>query len=169
MDAVFIAKPCFDFNSFLGITGSALGYSPAGASDASVKKLSDAERFISCLAAVRDSEALAGFQEGLLTHISYSILLAAPESAILDILSYVSGMSFIVVNTVVRGASIIILTGTIEQWKNAIADGLSCKSKVRAYYTILYRLFIQERLNVWKDYRVNTGRDKCLLLTYCGK
>ena len=61
------------------MASGALGYSPAAASDSCSRQLSDAERFVSLLAAVRDSEASCGFIDSLLSHVSFSILLAASE------------------------------------------------------------------------------------------
>lgn len=163
---MLIKSPSFNFQAFLGVAHSALGYSPAAASDASSRTLSDTERFLSCLAALRDSDASVGFPVGLLPHVSFSMLLAAHESEILDILSYASGMSFVVSPTLVRGVSISVLTGTLAQWRDAIADGLVAESKARQCYTKLYSIFIDEGLNVWQDYKVGTGKDQCLLLTY---
>ena len=87
----------------------------------------------------------------------------------IDILSYASGMPFVFSTTLVKGASIIVLTGTLAQWKIAIADGLTAESKVRGCYTTLYGLFIDENLNLWVDYKVSAGKDQYLLLTYSGK
>lgn len=165
VDALLIQTPTFNFGTFLSVLHGALGYSPATASDASSRKLSDVERFLSCLAAVRDPDASCGFEGGLLAHASFSILLAAPDVGMLDILSYASGMPFVVVPTISRGVSIAVITGTLAQWKDAIATGLASGSSARECYTKLYALFIDEGLNVWSDYRVSS-KDQYLLLTY---
>ena len=166
MDAILVTKPAYDLRAFLEVTHGALGYSPAESADACRRKLSDTERFISYLAAVRDPGASCGFQDGLLSHASFSVLLAAQESELLAILSCASGMTFVTANTTVRGISIAVLTGTLSQWKSAIADGLSLDSQARACYTKLYTLFSEEGINIWFDYKVSTGKDRYLLLTY---
>ena len=166
MNTVIIKRPSIDFHTFLDVANSALGYSPAVSSDSSKRKLSDAERFISYLAAIRDSDAKAGFIDSLLAHLSYSVLLAAPEKEILGIISYLDGASFVVTETVISGVSLAVITGSLLQWKNAIADGLAAKSSGRRCYNELYNLFIDERLNVWSDYKKGSGRDGLLLLTY---
>ena len=57
-DAVLIQEPRIDFTTFLGLSHKMLGYSPAAAADASRRELTDAERFLSCLAALKDPDAL---------------------------------------------------------------------------------------------------------------
>ena len=85
-DAVLIQEPAVDFTTFLGLSHQMLGYSPARAADASPRELTDAERFLSCLAALRDPEAPAGLTANLLAHVSFSVLVAADERDLLDIL-----------------------------------------------------------------------------------
>jgi hypothetical protein len=53
-DAVLIQVPSIDFRTFVGLSHKVLGRSPAASSDACRRELSDAERFLSCLAAMRD-------------------------------------------------------------------------------------------------------------------
>ena len=166
MDAILITQPTPDLRTFLGVVSGALGYSPATAADACRRKMSETEKFLSYLAAVRDPDAPAGFNDGLLAHASFSLLLAAPEAEMLSILSHASGMPFVVSNTLVRGISLVILTGTLSQWKEAIASGLSAVSNARPCYNKLYTIFVEVGINVWIDYRVTTAKDKCLLLTY---
>ena len=51
-DCVLIQVPSVDFRTFIGLTHKVMGRSPAAAADASHRELSDAERFLSCLAAL---------------------------------------------------------------------------------------------------------------------
>ena len=82
VDAILIQRPAIDFAKFIGLSHKMLGYSPASQADASRRKLSDAERFLSCLAAMKDSDASAGLSPHLLAHVSFSVLLAASEREI---------------------------------------------------------------------------------------
>ena len=95
-DAVLINKPSIDFTTFLGLSYEALGYSLAAKADASPRDLSDAERFLSCLAAIRDPKAPVGLFPSLLAHVSFSIFVAADERDMLDILQCVCRMPFVV-------------------------------------------------------------------------
>jgi len=151
---VLIQQPKIDFDTLLTLTNKLLGYSPAAKIDQSRLEHSDAERFISCLAALRDPNAPAGITPNLLGHASYSALIAADERDVLDILEAVSGMHFVVAETVSRGVMLAVVTGTLAQWRDAVKTGTSQNGElnVRACWCHIMSLFTQAGLaNLWKD------------------
>ena len=150
--AVLIQTPAIDFDTFLGLSQEALGYSPSEGVDASPVDRSNAERFLACLASLRSRKSSA--VTGLLTHVSFSVLAAAGERDMLDILQAVSGMPFVVADTVVRGVQLAVITGTLAQWKNAVASGSAHDSQVdvRAFFNVVLGLFEAAGMNVWKDF-----------------
>ena len=84
VEAVLITGPAIDFPTLLSLTHHALGYNIASAADASHRKMVDAEKFLSCLAAFK--EELARSRPNLLSHVSFSVLVIASERDLLDIL-----------------------------------------------------------------------------------
>lgn len=167
-DCILIQQPAVDFATFLGISRDALGYSPAAASDASARQQSDAERFLSCLAAMQDEKAPAGFLPSLMSHVSFSALIVADERDALDIFQASGGMPFVVTETVRRGVLIAVMTGTLAQWRDAVKTGShsSQEQNTRACYSKLLLLFEQARLNVWPDFVRKTTPDRLLYLEH---
>jgi hypothetical protein len=164
-DCVLIQQPNVDFGTFLGISRDALGYSPAAASDASSKQQSDAERFLSCLAAIQDEKAPAGLLPSLLSHVAFSVLIVADERDALGIFQASGGMPFVVTETVRRGLLMAVMTGTLAQWRDAVKTGSdpSQEQNIRACYTKLLCLFELVGLNVWLDFtKKTTGGLICL-------
>lgn len=165
-DAVLIQRPAIDFTTFLGLSHKMFGYSPASAADRNRRELHDVERFLSCLAALQDPDALVGLSPHLLTHVSFSVLLATNERDLLDVLEYCSGMPFVAADTVVRGFQAAVVTGTLAQWRNAIISG--CQSEVegsvRALFNKILSIFEAANLNVWTDCARRPSNDNTLLL-----
>lgn len=157
-----------DFATFLGISRDALGYSPADASDASARQQSDAERFLSCLAAMQDEKAPAGLLPSLMSHVSFSALIVADERDALDIFQASGGMPFVVTDTVRRGILIAVMTGTLAQWRDAVKTGSdpSQEPNTRACYSKLLLLFEQAGLNVWQDHVRKATPDRLLYLEH---
>jgi hypothetical protein len=164
-DALLIQTPAIDFGTFLGVGQQALGYSPAAAADASPLERSDAERFLTCLAALRDRQASANLSPHLLAHVSFSVLVAADDRDMLDILQISAGMPFVVTDTLVRGVQLSVITGTLAQWQNAVKSGCARQSElnVRAFYNRVMALFETAGLNVWKDVESRPLQDR----TFC--
>jgi hypothetical protein len=151
IDAVLIQQPAVNFAAFLGIANEALGYSPGRKCDASGRKLSDAERFISCLEALRDPQAVPGLYPHLFNHVSFSVLIAADERDLLDVLEVASGMHFVTTETQVRGINLVVVTGTLAQWRGAVISGSRVRGACQACYCKILQLFEQAGLNVWND------------------
>jgi len=165
-DAVLIQQPSIDFAKFLGLSHKMFGYSPARSADASRKQLSDSERFLSCLAALKDDQAPVSLPPHLLTHVSFSVLLAASERDLLDVLEYCAGMPFVAADTVARGIQAAVVTGTLAQWRDAVISG--CQPEVEPTVRILFNkilgIFESANLKVWNDCGRKQSLDNTLLL-----
>jgi hypothetical protein len=130
-----------------------LGYSPSAKADASRRELHDAEKFMSCLAAMKDENAPAGLSPHLLTHVSFSVLVLADERDMQDILEYCSGMPFVITDTIARNVQAAVVTGTLAQWRDAVISGCqpAVEPTVRALFNQILSLFETVNLSVWKD------------------
>ena len=165
--AVLIQQPSIDFRTFLGLSHKVLGYSPAASADACPRDLCDAERFLSCLAALRDPQSPAGLSPHLLTHVSFSVFLAADERDMLAILEC-AAMVFVTTETMARGVMAAVVTGTLAQWRDAVTSGSRPEAEpaVRACFNIIYNLFAGVGLNVWSDFRSRPAPDQTFYLEY---
>jgi hypothetical protein len=164
-DAVLIQVPSIDFRTFIGLSHKVLGRSPSATSDACRRELSDAERFLSCLAAMRDEKAPVGLSPHLLKHVSFSAFIGADERDMLEILQ-LAGMPFVVVETIVRGVQAAVVTGTLAQWRDAVVSGCAkgAPTPVRHCFNKLHGLFASAGLNVWQDYTPRSNPDQTYLL-----
>ena len=117
------------------------------------RNLHDAEKFLSCLAAMKTQDAQVGLSPHLLTHVTFSVLLAAAERDMQDILECCSGMPFVIADTVARGVQAAVVTGTLAQWRDAVISGCqhSVEVTVRALFNKILNLFEAVNLNVWRD------------------
>lgn len=148
---MLIQRPQVDFAAFLGIASDALGYSPSRKADACGRKLSDTERFLICLESLIDPDKPAQ-RIGLCdSHASFSVLIAADERDLLQILEIASGMHFVTTETRVRGINLTIITGTLAQWRVAVINGTRVRGECQACYCKVLQLFEQAGLNVWND------------------
>jgi hypothetical protein len=159
-EALIIQRPGVDLTTFLGVALKVLGRSLSSAADMSSMKLSDAERFLSCLAAMRNG--ITTDTPRLLSHLSYSILVVADEADVMDILECAAGMAFLMAETQVRNVLAAVLTGTLAQWKAAVLAGASqeMEATVRFAYNKIYSLFRAEGVNIWTNYRQKPARDQ---------
>jgi hypothetical protein len=152
-NAILIQQPSIDFARFLAASHQMLGYSPGGIADASGRNLHDAEKFLSCLSALKDPNAPVGLPPHLLTHVSFSVLVAADERDMQDILECCSGLPFVIADTLVRGVQVAVVTGTLAAWRDAVISGCqhAVEPSVRALFNTVLGLFEAVNLNVWTD------------------
>lgn len=159
--AILIQQPSIDFAQLLATSHEMFGYSPAAASDASQKQLSDSERFLSCLAAMKDRNAPVSLSPHLLTHVSFSVLVVTNERDLIDALEYCSSMPFTVADTVVRGIQAAVITGTLSQWRTAVLSGChqGVEPTVRFLFNEILAIFEANNLAVWSDCTRKNSRD----------
>jgi hypothetical protein len=158
-----VTTPTVNFPSFLATSDTILGYSPARAADASRRDLSGPEKFLSCLAAFKDQNARVGPTPNakFLSHVSFSAFVVAEERDMRDILECCSGMSFVTTDTLISGVLAAVITGTLAQWRDAVAAGFvhEAEQTVRAGFHKIYGLFLGMNLNVWSDYDIRDATD----------
>ncbi len=165
-NAALVNRPSIDFKTFLGLTYQATGRSVSSKADVSTRDLSDAERFISCLAAIRAPKAAAVFVPSLLTHVSFSLFLAADEGDMIDILQASAGMPFVMAETIANNVKIAVITGTLAQWRDAVTSGStpSVLMPVRQCFNKIYALFEAAGLDVWTGFRAKSAPDQTFYL-----
>jgi len=165
-NAILIQQPDIDFHSFLKLSHKMFGYSLASTVDASPRKLSHSERFLSCLAALNDQQAPVCLSPHLLTHVSFSILIVANDRDMMDTLQYCSGMPFVIGDTVVRDIQAAVVTGTMAQWRDAVISGCQpeVEYSVRVLFNKLLGIFELAKLNVWKDCERTQAQDNTILI-----
>ena len=150
--AVLITQPTIDFNTLMAVSHKALGYSIATASDASRKQQHQAERFLSCLAALRDQRAPAGLTPNLLSHVSFSVLIIADEFDTIDILECAAGCPFVTTETLAQGVQLTVVSGNLAQWRDAVVSGTRRSGPVQALYCQIMGQFEAHNLNPWSDF-----------------
>jgi hypothetical protein len=165
-NAALIQRPYIDFKTFLGLGRQALQYGLTAAADSCNREMSESERYLSYLAAMRDPHARAGLVPSLLSHVSFSVFVAAENRDMLGILQCATGMAFTVVDTVVSGVQIAVVTGTLAQWRDAVATGSTpaVEPGVLCFWNRVYTLFKGEGLQVWPDYRSRSATDQTFYL-----
>ena len=168
VEAVLITTPAIDFTTLLGLTHHALGYNIASNADASHRKLVDAEKFLSCLAALKEEDG--EITPNLLAHVSFSVLVIAEERDLLDILERTSGMSFVRAETTAPNVNVAVITGTLAQWRDAVVSGTdeATPPTVRTCYSKILLLFDRAGLtSVWSKFDRSTAPDRSgFLLEY---
>ena len=152
-DAVLITTPAIDFSTLIGLSYQALGYSPSATADASPFPLSDTERYLACLGAMKDKDAPVTLPPHLLAHVSFSVLVAAQKEDIYDLLEICSGMPFMQTDTLARNVQFAVVTGTLAQWREAVIAGCQPEvlESVRMLCTTILHRFETARLRVWDD------------------
>jgi hypothetical protein len=164
---VLIQQPAIDFNTLLSVSQQGLGYSLAAKLDRDPRQWSDAAKLLLCLAAFKDQDAKLEIPPHLLRHVSFSLLMAVQEHDSWDILSCAAGMSFVTAETVAPAVLLVVLTGRLDQWRDAVVSGTEfAKSPAcRAYYCRIHQLFEQAGLaRVWSRYHKRETPDSLYVL-----
>jgi hypothetical protein len=124
--------------------------------DSSPRNLTDAEKFLSILAAMREPGAPASLPPDLLKHVTFSVLTVAEERDMVDILDICSGMCTTLAATRGRGIIAVVLTGRLNEWRDAVTTGCSkyIQFEVRSGFNQIHSLFVGAGLGaIWKGYR----------------
>jgi hypothetical protein len=157
-DCLLITTPAVDFDQFLAAGHQMTGRSLSSAADANRRPISDAEKFLSCLS-ILNGDAGVGLSPRLLSHVSFSMLVWGAERDLLDVFQ-LCGMPFVVTDTVARGIQASVMTGTLTQWRDAIASGLrpAVEPSVRHFFGQMLVRFEQSGLSaVWQDFTKKTA------------
>jgi len=165
-EILIVQRPDVDFPAYLAIAMKVLGHSPASAADASSHRLTTASRFLSCLSAMKNSEAGVGLNPKLLAHVMYSVLIVADELDVLDVMECTGGMPFVSTETIARGVLLAIMSGSLAQWKLAIVAGSTPEMTpgVRYAFNQIQKQFQSEGINLWAGYRQQQAADNVTYL-----
>ena len=164
--AILISAPAIDFRTFIGLSHKVLGRSPAAPSDACRRELSDAERFLSCLAALRDEHAPIGLSPRLLAHVSFSALHRGrragharhPPTLRWDA---IRGGGNDCAGRAGGGRHRHALPNGRTPW---CRDAATASPSVRHCFNKLHGLFVAAGLNVWHDFTARNASDQTFLL-----
>lgn len=167
---VIIQKPKIDFNSFLSVTSQVLGYNPAAVADKSSKSMTDSEKLMLCMQAMKNPDSFK-CRDYFLDHMNVSVLIMALESDLLEVTEICAAMPYISTATLRRDVFLGIITGTLRQWREAVAVGCSkdVSMTVGALFTSAYQIFVKEGFGfVWSQYNVKPAAHGQLLLEHNG-
>ncbi len=165
-EAFLVQIPSFDFQTLLGLGQKVFDRHLGEATDACRRQLSPSERFLSCLAAMRDPKAPVGLPPHLLAHVTFSVFIGADQEDMLDILERCPGMPAVVAETTIRGVQAAVVTGTLAQWREAVKAGSNPKvaATVRHGFNRIYDQFYIQGLDVWGESIIRPAADQTFYL-----
>ena len=166
--AILVTLPNVDFTKFVGACREVLGYSPATAANSCRWDLSESEKFLSCLAAIRNQEAPVGIAR-LCYHIFRVVCLSLRTSGTCSkFWERCTAMPNVSAETTVRGVRAAVVSGTLAQWREVVATASVREThlSVRTGFTNIHRMFIGAGLNLWKDYSIRDVSDGTRFLEY---
>ena len=164
--SVLITQPSVNFDQLIGTCSEALDHNVSAGVDNSIKQLSDAEKYISILLAMKGVSSQVHLAPSLLSHISFSVLTAAEDVDMMDMLESCSGMAFVVTETSRRGMLLAVVTGNMQQWRDSIVTGTQhTQPTIRAGFDCIHNLFVQAGLgSVWNSYQQKQNDDNTYTL-----
>jgi hypothetical protein len=165
-DAMLIQAPSIDFQTLLGLGRKVFDRHLGEATDACRRTLSSSERFLSCLAAIRDPKAPVGLARHLLAHVAFSVFIGADAEDMLAILERCPGMPAVVAETTIRGVQAAVITGTLAQWREAVKAGSSpaVAATVRHGFNRIYGQLCAQGLDVWGEFNMRPAADQTFYL-----
>ena len=131
--AVLIQTPAVNWG-FLSATRQALGRNLAAAADGSIQKLTDADKFLACLAEMQDGPS------DLRQHCFYSVLIVGLEDDLFEMLEICS-MPYVSAETIRRGVFAAVVSGTLDQWEQACEIGVKGSVGVKAGFETIKTFF----------------------------
>ena len=84
----------------------------------------------------------------------------------IDMLESCSGMAFTYAETKMRGALVSVITGNVQQWRDAVVTGTNHRqTTIRTGFNQIHDLFVQAGLaSVWNKYEQKPQGDGSYLL-----
>lgn len=118
MQALLIQSPRVDFAKFLQTCEKLLPHRPAALSDASPRRLSELERWLSCLAGFRATDDI---ESDVARHAMLSVLIWAPHDQLREFVE-LCGLPHITTHTVNFAFSAAVVSGTLYHWQRLTVD-----------------------------------------------
>lgn len=147
--SILVSAPGVNFDELISACVQSLSHSVTTEIEETFRKLTDAEKFLSILNHLKETEYLR-----LLDHVSFSVLTLAEYADMVDLMEVCSGMPVIQTESKMRGALVAIITGTLKQWREAVVIGSNHpEPSIRSGFCQIHDLFVQAGLHsVWNEY-----------------
>jgi hypothetical protein len=161
--SVLIQQPVISMDTLMGACSQMFDHNVAEAVDRDQRKLADAEKFLSVLEAMRQPGAPVGLPPDLLGHVTFSVLTVGSMWDMLDFVAVCSGLPQVLADTKERDIIVVVTTGTLGQWRDAVALGCSERQKplIRESFNQIHSVFVSNGLtSVWRDFDQRTSTDQ---------
>lgn len=165
--SILIQQPAVDLAQFVGACSQIFDHNVAEGIDKDHRKLHIAEKLLSVLDAMRNPGIPVGLPTDLLEHVTFSVLTVTDLESMIFLLGICSGLRIVVTETKERDIMVAVITGTLKQWRDAVAQG--CHEvqtpTIRAGFNQIYSLFVGQGLGaLWKNFRQKPDNNTFLLL-----
>lgn len=150
-------------NTLMSACAQMFQHNVAEAVDKDKRKLADAEKFLSVIKAMQEPGAPVGLPSELLGHVTFSVLTVATNWDMLEFFAVCSGLQQALAETKERDIVVAVTTGTLGQWRDAVALGCSDQQKpaIREGFNQLHSVFVANGLSaVWRDFDRRPAADK---------
>lgn len=168
--AILIQHPLIDFSKLLSACSQIFDRDISDAVDSSVRSrtMSDTERFLSLINAMKNPGASVDLPDHLLGFAHFGILIAAEDMDMLTIMEICSGAKIYVMETKEWGLRAAIITASLHDWQQYIILGCGDKvsTQIRECFNNVYMLFVKYGVgSIWKNLnRKATDNGKTFLL-----
>ena len=122
-DAAVISSTDIDFTKLIAATSRVVGHTVSAASDASARKISKYEKFVSCLNALKNKDAPVGLEAVYLSHLHFGVLFVCDSRTVEDSIPHLAGMAITTVPTVATGVICAVASGDLRAWKSSVITG----------------------------------------------
>jgi len=165
--SVLVTQPSVSLQKLVGACSQVLQHGVADAIDSSRRKLTDAEKFVSILDAMRNPDAPVGLSHDLLRHVQFSVLTVANSFDMLEI-AEICSMPFVSVDTKHNDDLMVgVFSGTLDEWRVAVISGTSSitTTEIRAGFNNIHSMFVNAGLGaIWEGYDSKRMPDNTFLL-----
>jgi len=164
--SVLVTQPSVSLTNLVGACSQVLTHNVSDAVDASYRKLTDAEKFVSILDAMRNPDASVGLPADLLRHIQFSVLTLAYSFDLMAMVEICS-MPFVTAETKHADMTVAVMSGTLDDWRVAVIAGTqeSVPMEIRAGFNGIHSVFVAAGLgDIWTGYDNKRLDDDTFLL-----
>lgn len=167
---ILISLTKMDLERFLPLSRKLLGYSPAKAADGVTVPLQEMAHNLACVAAFKDEKASPYVKETT-SHLNLfhaGFLIAAYDRDMVEILE-LTGMPFVLTETLGRDVYAAFICGSLSQWRTAVR--LACHPNklttrcVRYAFNEVYKILCDLGLkDIFNNLQVTEQHDNTFLL-----
>lgn len=168
MKSILVCKP-HPLIAELVSAGAQLFDHSVDAATQTPRKLSETEKYLTILAAIKDPDARAGLADELLNHVKIGILTVGDSYTVMEFMALCSGMGTVLAETKRRDIFCLITSGTLRDWQYAVVAGCAnhVDPAVRNAFNGIHTLFVNEGLGaLWAKYDQQNAGDQTYLLEH---